>query len=1195
MNIFYLYYQEANFREVLGLYWSKRGGAGYTVVAPFYWHYWTPTSRARVVAPFYWHFEDDAAQRTSTVIVPGLPISWSREPGARSFGVWPLFYASNKFGWAAPLLGSFKVADPDKGRGFGAWVFLYWWKRTPTTAFDLGFPLFVSSRSAASAFTFALPLNIYWRNGADAHTLAIPFFYRETGKNSSSVYSLLGYYDRNGPASDGAVAWLYWFGRDDAHDRAHDVLFPLLWSFRSRSSGVSIFFPLVWDFRGPDSRTTVVGPVVHLRDGKGWLNCAALLWWSGGNSETAWRFQMLLPVFYWKTSDHGGNLTWITPIGGYSRDGKAGSRTLALLPGLFFRRDPGRAIDMVTPLYIRHHNLQADSTTRLIAALLYLRDDPGGSTRVVFPLFWRFRDRPTGATATAVLPIFFHRDGPRDTTTFVGPFYWRRLGRGAGDEGWGAGAVPLAFFGRHGDASHAVLFPLFWRFATAKTSSTLLLPIFFTNRDETGRDSGIFPLLAFFGGHQGKSYQVQFPLFWRFTDEAAGTATTVTPLAFFGRTPQGWRAGLLPPLLWAAGGGPQRHFVLFPLFWHFADDRTDQSTTLAALYLHRRRGGETTDALFPLLYYRRGARSGGGADETSFTLLPFIHYRRDAYVRLLVTPLAASVEGPRRGGGFIGPYLWYHGPRISAAGIPLLYANVARRDDQGNVTERTRQWGPLFAIDAPTHRARVLVPLFGRYHDDNETDTYVFPSYFRQRKTDGYAVDTFLPLYWHSQWRERTTTVVGPWYRRAGAEVHNTGLVPLYFWAKNSDRTQLLIPPLLTFHRHDFRADKVITWVALFYRTQAPDQDRTVVFPLWWSGRKGPNQHRVLVPLYWHFQNDTAATSWSLLTLFYWSKEQTRTTRALLPIAWYTRDAKDQSGSEGLMPLFYAAHGPNRFTFLTLLGGVSRTVDTRRWYAALLYVSDSPTSNTRVIFPLYLSHYDRASETRTRLFIPLAHFSRANPEKSLSTWLALFWRRTDVASATTLVLPLFFDLHDYRASRTTVLLPVFWRHANETTGENFLLAPLFYRHTSPTAATTVAFPLYWDFKAADRRTTIFVPLFAHWSRPAYNGTYIFPIFYYRTGYATVGTGPGATRRPDGTWRLFVPPLFDAAVQRPGDLRWEILGGIFGKERIGRNHYLKIFFFTFETQKASAVQTSWYGQPRRTSRARPERGLATNIW
>ena len=220
---------------------------------------------------------------------------------------------------------------------------------------------------------------------------------------------------------------------------------------------------------------------------------------------------------------------------------------------------------------------------------------------------------------------------------------------------------------------------------------------------------------------------------------------------------------------------------------------------------------------------------------------------------------------------------------------------------------------------------------------------------------------------------------------------------------------------------------------------------------------------------------------------------------------------------------------------------------------------------------------------------PLLHVSRSSPEKSFATWLGLFWRRSDIASATTLVLPLFLDVHDYRASRTTLLLPLFVRHANETTGDAYLLAPLLYRHTGPTMATTVAFPLFWDFKRADRRTTLLLPLFAHWTRPTYSATYVFPIFYYRKGLVA---GAGT---PDGTWRLFIPPLFDAAVKRPGDLRWEILGGLFGKERIGRNHYLRVFFMTFETQKATQVQTSWYGQPQRASRARPVRGLATSSW
>jgi hypothetical protein len=87
----------------------------------------------------------------------------------------------------------------------------------------------------------------------------------------------------------------------------------------------------------------------------------------------------------------------------------------------------------------------------------------------------------------------------------------------------------------------------------------------------------------------------------------------------------------------------------------------------------------------------------------------------------------------------------------------LVFADVTRSD----TGERTRQWGPYFAIDGRDHSSRVLLPLFGHYTDANEAGTYVFPSYFHRRTVDGYALDTFLPLFWYSTWPGHATTVIG--------------------------------------------------------------------------------------------------------------------------------------------------------------------------------------------------------------------------------------------------------------------------------------------------------------------------------------------------------------------------------------------------------------------------------------------------
>jgi hypothetical protein len=59
--------------------------------------------------------------------------------------------------------------------------------------------------------------------------------------------------------------------------------------------------------------------------------------------------------------------------------------------------------------------------------------------------------------------------------------------------------------------------------------------------------------------------------------------------------------------------------------------------------------------------------------------------------------------------------------------------------------------------------------------------------------------------------------------------------------------------------------------------------------------------------------------------------------------------------------------------------------------------------------------------------------------------------------------------------------------------------------------------------------------------------------------------------------------------------WEVLGGLFGHESVGRNRYLKLFFMRFEQEPAPRAQTAWYSQPLRTPRRQPARGLSMNTW
>jgi hypothetical protein len=1125
-NFLYLYYKQGSFKEILLLYWSKKGPEGYTVLVPFYWHFYRPGA-------------------STTVIVPVLPISWSSgpAPGQSSFAIWPLFYRSNRAGWAAPLLGTFALRDPDAGTAGGAVGFLYWWRRGPDRALDIAIPLFVSKRSSARSFTFALPLNFYYRNGDTATTLALPFFYYRSWKDGASFYTWLGYHRRQGRATANSIAWLYWFGGNEGSGAKYDVLFPLVWSFRR-----------------PESNTTIAGPFLHFRRGDKALNALVPLWW-GWRGENGDGFH-ISPLYFWRRSDSGKGSLLLTPLGGYARDDRAGTRTWLAVPLLSFSRtDPERALRVFTPFYVSHTNNRAHSTTRLGGLLFYHRRDPEGSTTGLFPLFWHFHDVANDSSATLLLPVFARRSGPRDTTTIFTLLYWRSFKNG----GWSGGLFPVAHFGSNNGRRHAVLVPLLWHFGDESSSTTLALPLFYWHRDKHGYDSAWAPLL-FFGNHDGDRYAVQFPLFWHFASARKGSSTTVTPIGYVHTDRDGWSAALGPlvPLVFLRSGKTRSHFALVPFIWHFKDRTADKTTTVVGPYWHRSWGRENTDALFPLFHYRRGARPGGN-DETSFTLFPLVHYRRDADTRLLVTPLGASARGPNRRAGFLGPYFWYDDKDLSARFIPFLYADVERKD----IGERRRQVLNWFQIDAPGRKARVLFPLFGHYQDANETDTWAFPNFFRMRRANGDRVDSFL-IYWRSTFGDRTTTVVGPYYRRTGPDSHSTGVVPLFFYASDPQRTMTVVPLAAFFYRRHHQEDRTFLWWGPVFHRSDRDGRTTGVFPLVWSRRRGPRSTDIGFPLYWHFADSDAKTSLTIIPPLFFKRNDTRWTAGIAPVAWLSRDSVKGEGSAALLPLFYQSSGPDRTTFLTAIGGYSRNGPSRFWYAG----------------PLWINHHNEATDTSTRVVPPLLLLSRTSPSSRFTTFLGLFWRHSDVVSSRTIVLPLFYDIHDYHARRTTLLLPLFIRHSNAGDGSSTLVAPLFYRRTTPTDSSTVLFPLVWDFKRGnDRRTTVVFPVYAHWRRPTHEGTWIFPTYYSRHGLNPDGS-------PDGTWRRLILPLFDTEVKRPGDFMWEVLGGLVGHERIGQHRFLRLLWLLeFESGPAPRAQTAWYSQPPRTSRKTAARGLS----
>jgi len=88
INLLYLAYCSADrrFTQVMGLYWHKKGEAGYRVLFPLYWSFWSQDGEAerrhRMVVPFYFDHRDGDRR---TTVVP--PVEVHREPGERTVRV----------------------------------------------------------------------------------------------------------------------------------------------------------------------------------------------------------------------------------------------------------------------------------------------------------------------------------------------------------------------------------------------------------------------------------------------------------------------------------------------------------------------------------------------------------------------------------------------------------------------------------------------------------------------------------------------------------------------------------------------------------------------------------------------------------------------------------------------------------------------------------------------------------------------------------------------------------------------------------------------------------------------------------------------------------------------------------------------------------------------------------------------------
>jgi hypothetical protein len=375
------------------------------------------------------------------------------------------------------------------------------------------------------------------------------------GKDTEGLYGMV-YYQRTSPKLDMHVVFPgFWHvhERDEHGDPKNDVivagplvhreapfendnwLAPLVFE-GARKDGGYIHMPLLlttshWGEKGA---FTLVGPYFRNRTGSDVDLGVAPFFFHGDNGSIDGnrRVYTLIPPLFTYHSEHeldSSTFTLIGPvisrsdtkrdvfdvapfyfhISGKPATGGVVEEHTTLLPFFHYGRDPDGSL-FILPGYLRRVTKNADT---LLSLYGYSHAEThNGATSLtaigpIVPLYWTYRDTELGVHAFALAPFFYNSSSPAGhdwLTPLAGHFETYAQTRttwlfptftfNTNTHGWENDLHPLVYVGRNGDASHTVIAPFFWDFASPVGRTSIGFPFYW--RFAEGKDESVLQVAA---------------------------------------------------------------------------------------------------------------------------------------------------------------------------------------------------------------------------------------------------------------------------------------------------------------------------------------------------------------------------------------------------------------------------------------------------------------------------------------------------------------------------------------------------------------------------------------------------------------------------------------------------------------------------------------------------------------------------
>ncbi|MCC7538740.1 MAG: hypothetical protein IT379_21115 [Deltaproteobacteria bacterium] len=434
-------------------------------------------------------YEDRAETRESRFLVP--PVLIESGPGWRRTAVFPFFFH-----------------EQDR-QGFTLVVPPYYrHRRSRNREADVVFPLFARVRDGED-MTFATPLGWY-HGGPDRFDLGIVplvFAGRREDRSYTVIPPLLTFSARS-RRSAFTLAGPFW--RTRSRDNVDWGVFPLVWGGTDGPARHLVVPPLFWHFADDDdgTSTTVVGPVYHATTPRRTsFGLAPLAFHTHTRDSTS---TTVLPLFHHAYRQRRDHLTLITPVFGID---SADDHSTLITP-VYQRHRGDTYVDASAPIVWSWGDDRAGTANWLVLPFVYHGTRPGASTTVtplfaqwhregqydtlVTPLFGSWRSRTRDAAGLWIFPSLQISHNERSSTFNLHPLVYSETGRS-----WRhlvLAPIYWDFEDIEDNYRSTVVFPVFWRFRTPRSTTTLTLNAYHREtrrRGEEGWEFHFFPLFAF--------------------------------------------------------------------------------------------------------------------------------------------------------------------------------------------------------------------------------------------------------------------------------------------------------------------------------------------------------------------------------------------------------------------------------------------------------------------------------------------------------------------------------------------------------------------------------------------------------------------------------------------------------------------------------------------------------------------------